>query len=140
MPVRPSFVLSPQDAERLLQLGLLPLNMEQMAAAGPRRPRIRDLILARKIRYSRQDPTEHWQTYNELVRGVQEQGVIYADCEDLATVTAAEMRDPADPYHDPGAYPIVYRTGPRMSHVIVRSPRFGDLDPSITAGMGWDEP
>lgn len=136
MPVRPSLRLSPKDAELAL-LGLLAVDMEQMRRAGPNRPRVRDLIRERRIRYTRHDPNEHWQTYDEVIGQVRRLGFALADCEDQATMLAAELRVDG---LDPEATPRIYRTGPRMSHVVTDSHRFGRLDPSRWSGMGWDEP
>lgn len=121
-------------------VGLQLVNEQQIRRAGPGRPRLEELIQARRLRYSRVDPSEHWQTYEELVQGVAVSGVHFADCEDLACALAAEIRsDPAHPMHDPQAAPYVYKTGPNLSHVVVRA-RGQLLDPSEWAGMGWDEP
>ena len=139
MPVRPTLALQAQDARLLLAGGLLAVDMRQMRDAGPNRPRIIDLIKAKKLRYSRFDPEEHWQTWDEMMDQIGRHGVAEADCEDLATALAAELRLGDSRLVDPDALPDVYRTGPRMNHVVVSSPRYGRLDPSEWAGMGWDE-
>lgn len=138
MPVRPTLIVGAEDAALLLG-GLLAVDMDQMRRAGPNRPRVLDLIKSRRLKYSRYDPDEHWQTYGEMVAGVAKDGVWDGDCEDLATAMAAEMRLGDSELVDPGAWPSVYRTGARMNHVVVESPRYGRLDPSKWAGMGWDE-
>lgn len=139
MPVRPTLVLEPRYAARAL-VGVVEVNKAMMRAAGPNRPRVIPLIQSRRIRYSRVDPDEHWQTYDEVMAALERDGVAYCDCEDLACLSAAEMQvDEQGPYFDPMAQPYVYKSGPRLSHVIVDSQRFGYLDPSKTAGMGWAE-
>lgn len=138
MAVRPTLELGAQDAQALL-FGLMLVNMQQMSRAGPNRPSVIKLIHQRKLKYSRVDPLEEWQTYDQMLAGVAKKGFEFADCEDLATVAAAEMRL-GGPWYDPGAEPMVYRVNPKLSHVIIKSPRFGLIDPSINAGMGWDEP
>lgn len=40
--------------------------------------------------------------------------------------------------HDESAYPYVYQSAPGLSHVVVRT-RWGVIDPSRAAGMGWNE-
>ncbi len=118
--------------------GLVAVNRAQMERAGPGRPRIRDLIASGQLRYSPVDPNEHWQTYDEVLGVMERDGAAYADCEDLASMAAAEMNiDQGAADYDPSARVVVYRTGPSMSHVIVESKRFGHLDPSKSAGMGW---
>lgn len=120
----------------MLNGGLLGVNLAQMAAAGPRRPRIVNLIRSGKLRYVRSDPREHWQNYNELMGQLRRRGVAGGDCEDLASAAAAEMRtDVGSPWYDPTAEIFVYRAGPGLSHVIVKSQRFGLLDPSVGGGM-----
>lgn len=132
MPVRPTLELSAEDAAILLNEGLVGVNRAQMLRRGPGRPRVRDLIASGQLRYSPVDPDEHWQTYEDVLGAIQARGVALADCEDLAGMAAAEE----DLDGDTGARTTVYRTGPNMNHVVVASPRFGLLDPSISAGMG----
>lgn len=120
----------------MLSGGLVGVDVGQMAAAGPRRPRIWRLIREGRLRYQKRDPFEHWKTYDELIGQLQAQGYATADCEDLAAAGAAEMRlDRNWRFHDPGASTFVYRSAPKVSHVIIRSPRFGLLDPSVGGGM-----
>lgn len=135
MPVRPTLELSPEDAAVLLNEGLVGVNRAQMLRRGHGRPRVEDLIRSGKLRYSRRDPEERWQTYEDLVGAVERDGVAWGDCEDLASAAAAEISLESDPR----TRTHVYRTGPRMSHVVVASERMGLLDPSIAAGMGWNE-
>ena len=140
MPLYPTLELSAEDASHMLNGGLLGVDTHQMRRAGSGRPRIVALIRSGRLRYDRRDPREHWQTYDELIRGIEEDGAASGDCEDLATAAAAEMRlDVGAAYHDPDATVMVYRSKPRTSHVIVNSPRFGLLDPSVGGGMGAPE-
>lgn len=121
----------------MLNGGLLGVNLAQMQKAGQRRPRIVNLIRSGRLRYQRSDPSEHWQNYNELMGQLRRRGVSYGDCEDLASAAAAEMRtDRGSPWYDPTAEIFVYRSAPGLSHVVVKSQRFGLLDPSVGGGMG----
>jgi hypothetical protein len=135
MPVRPTLELSADDAAVLLNEGLVGVNRAQMQRRGPNRPKVRDLITAGKLRYSRVDPNERWQTYEDVLAAIARDGFALADCEDIASMVAAELELEGDT----GARTSVYRTGPRMNHVVVQSPRYGLMDPSISAGMGWNE-
>lgn len=121
----------------MLDGGLVAVDALQMRRAGPGRPRVRGLITDRLLRYSANDPHEEWQTYDELVEKIGRHGFAYADCEDLATLVAAEYRVDGV---DPGARIHVYRTAPSVSHVVVRRSSGALEDPSRSAGMGWDEP
>lgn len=134
--VHPKFHLAARDTPFML-LGLMFTDMEQMRRRGPARLRVRDLIQTGRLRYSRIDPDDHWQTYDEILEQLQSHPWAEADCEDLSGLLAAEMRIEGT---DPGARPTVHRTGPHMLHVRVTSPRHGQvLDPSVWAGMGGDE-
>ncbi len=136
MALHPTLNLSIRDAPYMLR-GLLAVDEAQMRRAGPNRPRIHDLIRSGYLGYSKRDPYEHWQTYDEMIGQLRRKGYAIADCEDLATAAAAEMRlDRGHRYYDPGAVPHVYKTAPRVSHVVVHSPRWGLLDPSVAGGMG----
>lgn len=150
MPVRPRFELPPSDANILLGAttapdgsgGFLGVQVAQMLRAGPTRPRIRNLISDGQIRYSARDPHEKWISYEQAMVKIGENGYVELDCEDIASLVAAEMRVSGPPWQqgptpdfDPQATVDVYRSAPRTLHVIVDSPRFGRLDPSKTAGM-----
>lgn len=131
--------LSPEEAAHMLNAGLVGVNVYQMQKIGPNRPKMRDLISRGLVRYNRIDPNEHWQTYGQILGQIARKGYADADCEDLASAVAAEMRlePPDSPMYDPQATTHVYRSAPRTSHVVVWSPRFGRLlDPSVAAGMG----
>lgn len=125
--------LTPEQAAQALQ-GLTAVSARQMANAGPRRLRIRDAIRRGIVVYDRFDPDEEWLTYRDVIEQVRREGAAGIDCEDLGTLTAAEMR--ADGW-DPGAAAVVYRVTDRLSHVVVNAPGYGILiDPSRLAGMG----
>ncbi len=131
--VHPTLHLEPWEAEYML-LGLVATNMAQMARAGPARPRVLDMIRTGKLRYSRIDPDDHWQTYAEVLDQLRQHPYAEADCEDLSGLLAAEMRLQGQ---DPRARPVLHRTGPHMLHVRVLSPRYREIyDPSVWAGMG----
>lgn len=132
MPVRPTLTLSPEDAAVLL-VGLQLVDEQQMRRAGPRRPRVVDLIRGGWFRYSSYDPEEHWTSYDEAVEQVRAEGYAELDCEDLGAMLAAELR--VDGIDDT-AHTEVRRTGPAMSHVTVNGDRVGPQDPSRAAGMG----
>lgn len=135
---RRQLAFSPEEASALLQ-GLKAVSLFQMRKAGPHRPRIRDAIRDHRLRYSPRDPDEHWLTYREVAALLPAAGAVgaapvEADCEDLATMYAAEME--ADGW-DPEAVPVVYSSSPTISHVVVKAPRRGVfIDPSRMAGMG----
>jgi len=135
VPVRPTMKLSPTDAAVMLG-GLQAVDETQMRRAGPFRPRVSDMIADGRLRYSRYDPEEHWQTYDEVVEEVGRWGSAEADCEDLGAMQAAEYRVDGV---DPTAHTVVKRTGPAMSHVTVQGDWVGAVDPSRLAGMGWRE-
>ena len=83
------------------------------------------------IRYRRADPREVWKTYTQLLDDS------WGDCEDLAAAVTAELILAGDP----NAHVFVYLSNPgkRTHHVVVWSDWWGFLDPSRTAGMGWNE-
>lgn len=60
-------------------------------------------------------------------------GIARGDCEDLGAAWAAEL---AVDGWDPDAVPVAFESRPGLSHVVVRSLRYGDIDPSRLAGMG----
>jgi hypothetical protein len=68
-----------------------------------------------------------------VIDEIDKNGYCEADCEDLASLGAAEYQFSGE---DPGATVFVYRTGPRMSHVVIRRSNGALEDPSIAAGMG----
>ena len=87
-------------------------------------------IQSGRVRYDRRDPQEHWQTWCELY-GQMRKGIAHGDCEDLAAAVAAELL-----YAGKHARTYVYQSGPSLYHVVVKTKRWGLLDPSRAAGMG----
>ena len=137
MPLHPQLSLSVSDASAMLNGGLVGVDVGQMQAAGPNRPRIVDLIRSGRLRYQRADPGEKWLNYNQLIGQLRTNRYAEGDCEDLASAAAAEMRvDTQSRWYDPTARVFVYKSSPRVSHVIVKSDKFGLLDPSVGGGMG----
>lgn len=86
--IRPLLQMSGDEARGLLY-GLLEADKIQLGKY-PDMPSMRKLIAEGKVRYDAHDPKEHWQTYKELCDQVEQNGVAYGDCEDLATAVAAE--------------------------------------------------
>lgn len=127
MAIRPRFgALSMEEGSALLQ-GLYQLDIAQLQRGVP--PILGALVPdangARRLRYIRSDPGEHWRSVKEIWR--------YGggDCEDLAAAVAAELTLAGEP-----AIPIVYRVSPTLAHVVVKM-RDGSLrDPSRLGGMG----
>lgn len=135
--------LTPEMAATLLA-GMRDVDAYQMRRAGPRRPRIRDLIRSGALRYKREDPDEEWKTYLDILgmdvidgkrqrRRIGGAFELSGDCEDLGAAWAAEMV--VDGW-DPHAWPVVYSARPGLSHVVVQAPNYGYIDPSRLAGMG----
>lgn len=134
MPVRPLLQIEPEDAAALLGGGLVAVNVGQMRRLRPQgAPSVAELIRSGRLRYSNIDPAEHWQTYEQIIGELNAAGFAEADCEDLASLAAAEYQFTGE---DPGATVYVYRTGPRMSHVVVQRSSGALEDPSLAAGMG----
>jgi len=77
--------------------------------------------------YEREHGTERWLTPSQVL------GLGRADCEDLASYRAAEMRTSGE---DPGAMARVIRSGPRTWHAIVERSDGSIEDPSRVLGMG----
>lgn len=129
--VYPRIGIEPTEAVALLS-GLVEVNRQQMRSIGPRRPRVFDLIRSGRLVYDARDPGERWQTYRDVIGQVERRGIARADCEDLASLVAAELREDG---YDPDARPYAYHAQGRTWHVVVASPKFGYLDPSIAGGM-----
>lgn len=129
--VYPRIGIHPDEAAALLS-GLVAVNRQQMRAAGPRRPRVWQLLRSGALYYERRDPREHWQTYRDVMGALRARGRAGADCEDLSALVAAELGEDG---MDPAARPYVYHAQDRTYHVVVASPKFGYLDPSIAGGM-----
>lgn len=137
MPIRPTLQIAAGDAEALLASGLVGVNLKQMQRLRPAgAPSVFDLIRSGRLYYSRLDPEEQWQTYEQVVERVWAEGRADADCEDLASMIAAEYRYTGI---DPGATVTVYPSAPGVSHVVVRLSSGQLQDPSIAAGMGTPE-
>lgn len=131
MPISPTLRLRTDDAANLLD-GLVSVNLAQIDRAGIKKgdyPVIRG-IQDGSIRYRRADPEEHWQTWSELVGPVYGGARAYGDCEDLASAVVAELV-----YNGIPARTYVYRSGGKLYHVVVKTDRWGLLDPSRAAGM-----
>jgi hypothetical protein len=91
MPLSPHLELEATEAAFMLNGGVLAVNVHQMKEAGPRRPRVYELIRSKKLVYSPYDPEEEWKFYGQVLREVQRDGVSKCDCEDIASMVAAEM-------------------------------------------------
>ncbi len=131
MPISPSFSLRTDDAANLLD-GLVSVNLAQIdrAKIGKAPFPVLEAIQAGRIRYRRADPNEHWQTWQELIQPVLSGGQGYGDCEDLSAAVAAELT-----YNGIPARTYVYKSGGKLYHVVVKTKRWGLLDPSRAAGM-----
>lgn len=106
--------------------GLMRADMALMRGARAR-GRTVPRLYASGVRYRREAPgAESWDTWDRvLARG-------WGDCEDLASWRAAELRVTGG---DPGARPVVIRTGPGMLHAVVRRSSGALEDPSRRLGM-----
>ena len=133
--ISPLLKLSADDAAHMLSGGLLAVNVRQMQLAGPGRPKVCGLIRSKRIRYSAEDPEEEWKGYNNTLDEIRQNGVAVLDCEDIATLVAAELV--ADGI-DVDARPVVYNSGTGIFHVVTNSPKYGLLDACILAGMGGE--
>jgi len=134
----PKFNITSRDASHLLQ-GLVAVNRAQIKRAkakGMKEPfPIIKAIQEGRLRYKRQDKGEHWQTWDEMMKnanspkfaGTIEYG---ADCEDLSSAVAAELLEAGIP-----ARTYVYKSRPKLFHVVVLTKKLGFLDPSRDAGM-----
>ena len=135
----PKFNIPSKDATHLLR-GLVAVNEAQLRrriAAGTLKDPffITRAIQDGRLKYKRADPSEHWQTWEELYRSVNNDklsGTIAggADCEDLAAAVVAELKLAGIP-----ARTYVYKAKPKLFHVVVLTNRWGFLDPSRDAGM-----
>ena len=134
----PKFNITSRDASHLLQ-GLVAVNRAQIKRAkskGMKEPfPIIKAIQEGRLRYKRQDKGEHWQTWDEMMKNANSQkfaGTIEygADCEDLSSAVAAELLEAGIP-----ARTYVYKSRPKLFHVVVLTKKWGFLDPSRDAGM-----
>lgn len=131
MPISPHFKLRTDDAANLLD-GLVSVNLSQMSKAGVPRGHFPVIsgIQSGKIVYKKSDPQEHWQTWGELVAPMYGGELSTGDCEDLASAVVAELT-----YNGIPSRTYVYKSGPKLYHVVVHTERWGLLDPSRAAGM-----
>ncbi len=131
MAISPTIRLESHEAANLLD-GLVSVNLAQMDNAKLPKSRfpVITAIQTGKIRYRRADPEEHWQSWREIMEQLDDEGTGYADCEDLASSVAAELLR-----NGMKARTYVYRSGPKLFHVVVKTDRWGLIDPSRTAGM-----
>lgn len=132
MPVTPYIRIATRDAANLLD-GIVSANLGQMrhAKADPKAMPILRGIQSGRVRYKRADPREHWQTWSDLVAQLANGGTAQGDCEDLSSAVAAEMM-----FAGEDARTYVYQSGPHLYHVVIKTKRWGILDPSRAAGMG----
>lgn len=135
MPLSPHLELKATEAAYMLNGGVLAVDIKQMSDAGPHRPRVWQLIRSKKLVYSPYDPEEEWKTYRQVMEEIRRDGVSRCDCEDIATLVAAELVTDG---LDLEARPVVYQSGPTLFHVVTNSSRFGYLDACIPAGMGGE--
>ena len=112
------------------------------------------------IKYIQRDPNEHWKSRNEIL----EDGG--GDCEDLATAVTAELNEAlyrpgfgasfaGQPPPLPGPLPgpknelhnawggtgdeatvAIYKPRRGLYHVLINTPTWGLIDPSVAGGMG----
>lgn len=134
--ISPTFKLETEEAAHLLQ-GLVAVNLSQLqkrfagvGAEGPARFPVLTGIQKGTVRYKRFDPNEHWKTWREIVGELERTGIGTGDCEDLSSAVAAEFKFNGIP-----ARTYVYQSGPKLYHVVVKTPSWGLLDPSRAAGM-----
>lgn len=125
MGISPKLDLSTPDAANALD-GLVSVNIGQMARRSLPKGKYPVIsgIQSGRIRYERRDPQERWQTWEQLLASGE------GDCEDLASATAAELL-----YNGIEARTYVYKSGPHLYHVVLKTGRWGILDPSRAAGM-----
>ncbi len=127
----PQLKLSTTEASSMLT-GLVQANLSTMSTHAKRGDMpILDGIRRGRVRYERADPGEHWQTWRELKAQLDAGQVAKGDCEDLASAVTAELV-----FNGVPARVFVYKSGPRLYHVVTKTPKWGLLDPSRAAGMG----
>lgn len=127
----PYFDIKTKEAANLLD-GLVSVDLSQIDKRVGRKgvyPVIRG-IQTGQIRYKRADPLEHWKSWREIMEEVDQFGQAGADCEDLSSAVAAELL-----YNGIPARTYTYQSGPKLYHVVVKTDRWGLLDPSRAAGM-----
>jgi len=129
--ISPTFRLQTHEAANLLD-GLVSVDLGQLDRSIGRKgsfPLIRAIQTGR-LRYKRADPREHWKSWREMKEELDRFGVARGDCEDLSTSVVAELL-----YSGIPARTFVYKSGPKLYHVVVKTDRWGILDPSRAAGM-----
>ena len=127
----PYFDLRTHEAANLLD-GLVSVDLAQIDKMVGRKgvfPVIRG-IQTGTVRYERADPREHWKSWREIMEEKKRTGIGRADCEDLSSAVAAELV-----YNGIPARTYTYQSGPKLYHVVVKTDRWGLLDPSRAAGM-----
>lgn len=135
--VSPKIRVTPDEAAALLQ-GIVAVNLQQMRRRVPKFAGARQSghfpvltgIQNGTVRYERLDPDEEWKTWGQLNEELEASGHASGDCEDLSTAVAAELRFAGIP-----ARTYVYKSGPSLYHVVVKTDKWGVLDPSRAAGM-----
>ena len=129
--MNPTFKISSRDAAHLLN-GLVAVNVAQHQRhidKGGDPFAVIKAIQKGDIRYKRADPREHWQSYAELLKIIRS-GEGGADCEDLSAAVVAELQ-----HAGIRARTYVYKARKGLYHVVVKTDRWGFLDPSVSAGM-----
>ena len=131
MAVSPYFNLTPDEAANLLD-GLVSVGLAQLSRANVPKGQypVIEGIQAGRIRYRRRDPREHWQSWREMTQPMFGGEIAYGDCEDLSAAVAAELG-----YNGIPARTYVYKSGPKLYHVVVKTDQWGLIDPSRDAGM-----
>lgn len=138
--IRPRIDVTPAEAANLLE-GLVRVDEHQIRTQTGRQPGygasspfpILTGIQRGTVRYEVLDPFEEWKTWGRLVSELETRGTATGDCEDLSSAVAAELRFAGIP-----ARTYVYKSGPKLYHVVVQTDRWGTLDPSRSAGMEGD--
>ena len=128
--VSPKLRLTTDEASSLLS-GLVQANLSTMRKTAKKGDMpILNGIRTGKVRSERLDPDEHWQTWRELKAQISKNGVAKGDCEDLSSAIAAELI-----FNGVPARTYVYKSGPKLYHVVIKTEPWGLLDPSRAAGM-----
>jgi hypothetical protein len=129
--ISPLFKIGTQDAANLLD-GLVSVDLGQLDRRGV--PKGSFLLIraihSGRVRYRRRDPREHWKTWDEIMAPVLAGGVGHGDCEDLASAVVAEFTR-----NGIQARTYVYQSAAKLYHVVVKTDRWGLVDPSRAAGM-----
>ena len=132
MAISPYIRLETNEAAYLLDglvsVGLKQISDSQYSGQG-QYPVIR-AIQEGRLTYRRADPNEHWKSWGEMVRDLDATGHATGDCEDLSAAVVAELV-----YNGMPARTYVYRSGGKLFHVVVKTDKWGLLDPSRAAGM-----